>query len=261
MSLVEYVHESESESRKTRIVRVVKSPEDLVFYTDTDASDYPIFITSSYEVYVKKRPSNIILTFFVKDVKNIESDEVTHKLFNKAIEVMKEVTKKDPEKVVKKEIIYEVYEGDMEKLIGEAKAYAIKIISVDTPYSDVKFEGKKAWAIGYDWKKRISAKAPELEKYVYVNGSEGKKGRARVWVTIKLPIVTDEFAKIFNNSLKSSTSDVLDLEEQVKYLEELIKQKEQELQNLREQLQQLQLKLQIEKMKMFVIGDESNELS
>ncbi|MEM4744901.1 MAG: hypothetical protein QXE70_10280 [Ignisphaera sp.] len=262
MSIEEYMLESETESSKKRIVRIVKSPEDLVFYTDTDQSDYPIFITASREVYIKKRPSNIISTFFVKEVKAIESDEVTHNLLNKAIEVMKDVTKKNPEKIAKIAITYEVYEGDMEKLIGEVRAYAIKVISVDTPYSDYKFEGKKAWAIGYDWKKRIAAKAPELEKYIYVNGSEGKKGRARVWVTIKLPILTEDFVKVFNNVLGSTrTTVVLDLEEQIKHLEEMIKQKEQELQMLREQLQHLQLKLQVEKMKKLVLDDETNDLS
>ncbi len=235
----------------------IKSPDDLIFYTNTDESDYPLFITSSYEVYVKKRPNDIVAVFYVKQINKIDSD-LNHELLDKAIEVMREVTKRDPEKIVKLEIIYEVYEGDMEKLIGEVKAYAIILLSVDTPFSDDKFQGKKAWAIGYDWRKRIVAKEPKLNKYTYVKGVEGKKGRAKVWVVVKLPIPTEEFVNMFNSVLKQSSTiqtELIDLEKQVKELEELIKQKEAELQALREQLQQLQIKLHLERMKKMVIEE------
>ncbi|MCW4047130.1 MAG: hypothetical protein NWE99_06170 [Candidatus Bathyarchaeota archaeon] len=236
--------------------RVVTTAEDLVFYTDTDQKDYPIFITSQREVYVKKRPADVAATFYVKSVSKIES-EIVHELLEKAIGVLKEVTNHDPE-VQRLEVVYEVYQGDMEKLLGEAKAYTIRLVSVSTPYSGVKYSGNRAWAIGHSWKKRIIAKAPELEEYIYLKGEEGKKGRAYVNVIVKLPVVTEELNRLFNMALASVTvsskvSVVADLEEQVKKLEELIKQKEAELQALREQLSQLKLKLQFEQMKMKMV--------
>jgi hypothetical protein len=36
--------------------RFARSPEDLVFYTDTDESDYPIYLLPNYEIRMKKRP-------------------------------------------------------------------------------------------------------------------------------------------------------------------------------------------------------------
>ncbi|MEM4584199.1 MAG: hypothetical protein QW611_04410 [Ignisphaera sp.] len=265
MSLTSQRTGSESDTSVSRKVRVVRSPEDLIFYTDTDASDYPLFITPSYEVYTKRRPSEIVATFYVKKVSEI-NDNLNHELLNKAVEVIKDVTKCSPATISNIEIIYEIYEGDMEKLVGEVKAYAIKIISVNTPYSGYKLQGKKAWAVGYDWKKRIIAKAPEFEKYVYVDGSEGKNGRAYVWVTIKLPIPTEDFVKTFNAVLGQSSTiqtELIDLEKQVKEIEELIKQKEAELQALREQLQQLQMKLHLERMKKMMVDsliDEEEKL-
>lgn len=265
MSLTSQRTGSESDTTPSSKLRVVRFPEDLIFYTDTDASDYPLFITPNYEVYTKRRPSEIVATFYVKKVSKVDAN-LSHELLNKAIEVMKDVTKKPPEAISNIEITYEVYEGDMERLVAEVRAYAIKVFSVDTPYSERKFQSKKAWAVGYDWKKRITAKAPELEKYVYVDGSEGNKGRAKVWVVVKLPIPTEDFVKAFNAVLKQSSTtriELMDLEAQVKEVEELIKQKEAELQALREQLQQLQMKLRLEKMKKMMVDsliDEESKL-
>jgi len=236
--------------------KVVMAPEDLVLYTDTDQKEYPLFITSSREVYVKKRPKDVTATFYVKNVSKTDV-ELKHDLLNTSISIIKELT--GEEAVMERlEIVYEVYVGDRERLVGEAKAYAIRIITCYTPYSGAKFGRAKAWAIGFDWKKRIAAREPRLEKYMYVKGEEWGKGRANVRLYIKLPVVTDEFVKVFNMVLASTTATqvspvVADLEEQVRNLEELIKQKEAELQALREQLQQLKLKLQLEQMKRQVV--------
>ncbi|MEM2363836.1 MAG: hypothetical protein QXQ20_09105 [Candidatus Nezhaarchaeales archaeon] len=236
--------------------RYVNSAEDLVLYTDTDQKEYPLFIAANREVYVKKRPKDVTATFYVKNVSKTDV-ELKHDLLNTSISIIKELT--GEEAVMERlEIVYEVYVGDRERLVGEAKAYAIRIITCYTPYSGAKFGRAKAWAIGFDWKKRIAAREPRLEKYVYIKGEEGRKGRAYVRVVVKLPVVTDEFVKLFNMALTSATATqvspvVADLEEQVKKLEELIKQKEAELQALREQLQQLKLKLQLEQMKMKMV--------
>ncbi|MEM4592331.1 MAG: hypothetical protein QW196_02920 [Sulfolobales archaeon] len=249
-----FLNSSESSSEKKK--RIVNMVEDLILYTDTDKSDYPIFITPSREVYVKKRPENAIATFYVKNVDETDV-ELKHELLEVSLAAIKDVTGSDGE-VEKLEITYEVYTGDRERLVGEVKTYAILIVTRLTPYSGTKYGRTRAWAIGFDWKKRIAARVPRLEKYMYVKGEEWGKGRANVRLYIKLPVVTDEFAKIFNTVLASSATTqvspvVADLEEQVKKLEELIKQKEAELQALREQLQQLRLKLQLEQMKKRVI--------
>ncbi|MEM2100344.1 MAG: hypothetical protein QXP45_03280 [Thermoproteota archaeon] len=249
--------------------RIANAAEDLIFFTDTSQQNYPIYVTPDREVWLKARPHRLVgdewnkkrvydiqvaATFFVKNVEKTDA-ELSHELLEVAKNIMQEVTKK--EVTIKKiEITYEVYQGDMARLLGEAKAYAIKIISDETPYSGVKYSSRQAWAIGYDWKKRIIAKAQQLEKYVYLIGEEGKKGRAYVCVIAKFPIVTQEFARLFNMALASATTAqiiVSELEEQIKKLEEVIKQKESELQALKEQLQQLQLKLQLEQMKRAVV--------
>ncbi|MEM1703910.1 MAG: hypothetical protein QXQ31_07630 [Zestosphaera sp.] len=233
--------------------RIVEAPEDIIYHTNTDESDYPIFVTKEREMCVKRRPREAMATFYVKDVVETEV-ELKHELLETSLTVIKEITGKEAT-VERLEIVYEVYVGDRERLVGEVKAYAIKLISTETPYSGAKYRRAKAWAIGYDWKKRIAARVPQLKKYMYVKGEEWGSGRANVRLYVKLPVVTDEFVKLFNMVLASSatTQVFTDLEEQVKKLEELIKQKEQELQALREQLQQLKLKLQLEQMKKAVV--------
>ncbi|MEM1523440.1 MAG: hypothetical protein QXU69_10445 [Thermofilaceae archaeon] len=250
--------------------RIASTPEDIVFLTDTDQQNYPIYITEDREVWLKARPHRlvgedewnrkrvydvpIVATFFVKNVEETNA-ELSHELLEIAKNIMQEVTKKEVT-IRKVETTYEVYQGDVARLLGEAKAYTIKIISDKTPYSGVKHSYRQAWAIGYDWKKRIVAKEPRLEKYAYLKGEEGKHGRAYVRLYVKLPVVTEEFAKLFDLALASAvaqTSIVSELEEQAKQLEEIIAQKERELQVLREQLAQLHLKLQLERMKRAVV--------
>ncbi|MEM5868123.1 MAG: hypothetical protein QXG39_09435 [Candidatus Aenigmatarchaeota archaeon] len=254
--------------------RIVKNCEELVFFTNTDEKNYPVYITSNREVWLKAKPHRveevedkwgyvspkriydipISATFFVKEVAETNED-IKHPLLEKAISIFKEVTKNDAE-VKRLFIKYEIYQGDMEKIIGEAETYVIKVASVETPFSGSKYAERKAWAVGYDWKRRIVAKAPELESYTYVKGAEGRRGRAYVKVITKLPVPTEEFTRLFNLALSSTVTQVSvtsEIEQQIKQIEELIKQKENELQALREQLQQLQLKLQLEQMKRQVV--------
>jgi len=254
--------------------RIASTPEDIVFFTNTDEREYPVYITHDREVWLKAKPHRveermnewghvspkriydvpIVATFFVKQIDEVKED-IKHGLLEKAINTVGEVTKKNAD-VIREIIKYEIYRGDMEHLIGEAVAYVVKVISVETPLSGLKYKEKAAWAVGYDWKKRIIAKAPELEKYTYLKGQEGKHGRAYVRVVVKLPVPTEEFTRLFNlalSSIATQASPVSELEEQVKRLEELIAQKHRELQALQEQLSQLKLKLQLETMKRQVV--------
>jgi hypothetical protein len=106
--------------------RIVNTASDLVFYTNTDECDYPIFLTMEREVWLKARPHvriavkgedavkevrrlPILAAFFVKSVVEV-NDGVEHPFLPRALDVMKEVTKKEPE-ATKLEIAYEIYRG------------------------------------------------------------------------------------------------------------------------------------------------------
>ncbi|MEM3213324.1 MAG: hypothetical protein QXX88_00360 [Metallosphaera sp.] len=234
--------------------QVLESPVDIVHYTDINDYEYPIFITPEKKIVLKKTPEEVLITYYVKDVTETDA-EVHHELFEVAVDLVRDVSGKEPY-VEKLEVEYEVYVGDRVRMIGKTRGYIIKIVSAETPFSGAKFGRARAWAIGYDWKKRIAAREPRLEKYMYLKGEEWGKGRANVKLYIKLPVVTDEFIKMFNMVMSMAAATQIphqDLEEQVRKLEELIKQKEQELQALREQLSQLQEKLRLEKMKKAVM--------
>jgi hypothetical protein len=228
---------------------VANSAEDLLLYTDLDESEYPIYLTSEREVWIKAKPKiaeavdehtkrvrwlPVLATFFVKSVAEV-SDGVSHPLLERAITLVREVTKKDP-KVLGLEVVYEVYRGE-DQALGEAKAYVVKVLSCETPFSNVKFKAEKAWAIGYGWKKRIVARASELGKYVYVDGS-GNELRASVRVLVKLPVVTREFETLFCKAVGAPAA-AGSVDQEIEELERLIAEKERELAQLRAKLEEL----------------------
>ncbi|MEM4454892.1 MAG: hypothetical protein QXT28_09295 [Thermofilaceae archaeon] len=190
--------------------RVARTPEELIFFTDTGQQDYPIFIAPGLEVSIKRRPqAGILATFYVTSVEALEEGEeaekVTHPLLEKAINTVQEVTKNEA-KVKKLKITYEIYRGDREELLGTAVGYAIKVRSVDSPYSGDKWESKRAYAIAFDWKKRIAARAPELSPFLYVDGKSAKRGKAWAWVVVKLPVATPELAQLFKAAVTGATA-------------------------------------------------------
>jgi hypothetical protein len=228
--------------------RIANTANDLIFYTNTDESDYPIYITSEREVWLKARPRGPILaTFFVKRV--TEVGDVSHELHDVAVQAIAEVTKSEPEKISRLEITYEVYRGDVEELLGEADAYAVLVLSRATPF---RRDRGRAGAIGFDWKKRAGAKYPGIANFLYLKDM----GRYffDVRLCIKLPVITPELEKLF--SLAVSGKQVIvtsELEEQIEALKKEIEQKKAELETLQEQLDALLLKLQLEKMKREVV--------
>jgi len=276
----------ESEKKK-----FADSSNSIIFHTNTDEKEYPIYITSDKEIWLKAKPYRvertppqsswdservskhydvpIIACFFVKDVSrafSLRYNEVTesnmpfsHPLFQKAFSAIVEIAKPEdwrPTFVQGYEIGYEVYQGDMEKLLGESKAHAIKIISSDTPLSGIKFKGKAAWAIAFDWKKRILAKYPELEPYIYISGESGKHERAYTRVNIKLPVSNKDFDDIFTRALSNVIQQVSiadELEKQIQELEKQIETKKAELKALEDQLSNLKLKYQLESIKKQLI--------
>ena len=230
--------------------RIANTATDLIFYTNTDESDYPIYITSECEVWLKARPrESILATFFVKRV--AEAGDVGHEMYDVAVQAITEVAKSEPEKISRLEITYEVYRGDMESLIGEAKAYAVLVLSRATPF---RRDRGRAWAIGFDWKKRAAAKYPAIARFLYL------KDLGRYYFDVrlcaKLPVVTDQLERLFSAAVspaKASISEAGEFEAQIEALKKAIQQKKEELRVLEEQLESLLLKQQLERMKREVV--------
>jgi hypothetical protein len=239
--------------------RIAASPEALIFYTNTDESNYPIYVAADREIWLKARPHIVVketewttkrdynipvaAVFFVKNITEVNED-IKHSLFNDAVRGIEEVAKKNAV-VTRLQIEYEIYKGDMEQLLGEVKAYCIKIASCETPFSGVKYSGRKAWAIGYDWLKRIKAKYPQLNSYIYIDGEDGSKGRSYVTIKVKLPIPTPEFVKLFNKALAIKSIEEEQFDKQIEELEKIIREKEKELTELKIQLEELKRKREI----------------
>lgn len=257
-------------------VRYVSNLESLIFYTNTDESDYPVFITDENEIWLKARPysvssetdeygyerkkrvydKSVKAVFFVKSVS--ETDEnIEHPLLETAINVIKEVTKNDV-KIKRLKILYEIYKGDMEKLVGETIVSCVKVVSAETPFSGRNCASKKAWAIGYDWKKRIIAKAPELEKYTYLTGVTGRRDRAYVNIVVKLPISNPDFEKLFNiviSEVKLSAFETQDLQKKISEIETAIEEKKKEIETLERELSRLKMQLELETTKQKLIEE------
>jgi hypothetical protein len=231
--------------------RIADSATDLVFFTNTDEADYPIYLTNEREVWLKARPrAPVIATFFVKRV--TEVSDVSHELHDVAVQAVTEVSKAGPEKVVRQEVTYEVYRGDMEELLGEAKAYAVLVLSRATPF---RRDRGRAWAIGFDWKKRAAAKYHAIARFLYLK--DFSRYYFDVRLVVKLPIATTELEQLFSIAVlavsATQVSVTSELEAQIEVLKKAIQQKKEELKMLEEQLESLLLKLQLERMKREVV--------
>jgi len=250
--------------------RYINTVEDLVFYTDTDSSDYPIYITPSREIWLKKKPKDIAYTLHtrVKELQTVTSffsDENDFKekmdkiglanacqneIVNTSVKAVISELQNVDRRVKIFDVEYELFEGDHERFIDTAKAKILKII-VDSRF---RCFDKQAWAISFEWEKRIKAKYPILQKYIYAKAIIGKRNYARI--IIKVPLITKEFEEFFKKIIPTTITQIpatLELEQQIKQLEEVIQQKQVELQALQEQLNQLKLKLQLEQMKQKLI--------
>lgn len=266
--------------------RIAENPFKLVFYTDTDEStEYPIYISTDRETWIKKRPQSIAAVFNVKVVNvyrslmpvrneselakvlaDANADEKTAELAKLAYTALRSLSSFAVfAKVV--EIKYEVYKGDFAEYLGDASVRVVKL----SAYS--KFpahQEKQAWGIAYNSVKRIAAKYQQLTDLIYPDVTyvrdvtddsiivTKKHTVPHAVVHVKMPIVTQEFEQLFNRALATtvSVSVVDDLEKQINELEKLIEQKRAELRTLEEQLQNMKTEFQLEKMKSFLISDE-----
>jgi hypothetical protein len=222
---------SDSNSQEKKFIpKYARTPEDLVFYTDTSQKDYPIYLLPNFEVRYKKRPADAerCVVFHVKHVERIDSycaplmyaslcvdatskdssiDEFIEKhgaeLFKTIINTIEEKDRRVNVYAVR--IIYEIYRGDYEELLGEAEAKAL-FLSIQPPYPLREYENRK-FAITYSFLKRLLAKLPHIrekvEKLAYVTAehSERKLGRFPV-IKIKLPVPSNEFQELFEKAKK-----------------------------------------------------------
>jgi hypothetical protein len=186
--------------------RYARSPEEFVFNTNTDESDYPLYVTEGFELWHKKHPQSPIL--FSANVSvpkkqplsvSCDSDEAVAKfshipLYKEACNALIDITgrRAEPTDI---EVVYEVYKGDFEEHVGEASAEVVKLV-VESPFSLV--DEKKSFAVVYNWLKRLGAKYPNVAKYAYVSKVLGSKLKYSYAVlVVKLVKPSQELEKLF----------------------------------------------------------------
>ena len=227
----------------------ILTPELLIFRTDTDQRDYPIYVSHDNQIFIKKKPQNIKAIFYVKNIRDtITTSEAIERIretlgeevlsrVTDLVDKFREVTKSDP--IVNfVEINYEVYsvENGVEKFIGEVTAYAIRLI---VSYFDRVEYRKKCFAIVYNWRDRLLAKyGSQLNKdYMYVKASETRKS-ITVSLYYKIPIPTREFTEIFTKviygveELAKTVKSSEDREKIIKVISDLLNQRVQNINNI-----------------------------
>ncbi|MEM4964981.1 MAG: hypothetical protein QXT13_12620 [Pyrobaculum sp.] len=259
----EEVQEQEQEiQEKQTFSKVVKTPEDVIYYTDTDDKGYPIYITALNTVKLKKRPDAVIKgVVYVKTVEEAK-DDITHPLFDVAVEAIKDITGGPPRWIYRTKIVYEIYRGEMEELLGEAVGYAIRIVT-PSKYSGDKYAAKKAFASAYDAKRRIAVKYKEFENRVYVVGEYGRRGRAYVNIVIKLPVATEEFSRLISQLIEEKKDEEEKKEEsrkeEKKEVVEVKKEEKKEVVDLEEierRIRQLEEELLVLKSKLELLKSQ-----
>jgi len=217
--------------------RFAKTPEELVFYSDTDQSDYPIYLFPSLEIKVKKKPEDAekFATFHLKSVEVAERyddpeassySRLRHRLPSD-YKVTKEVTVDhylstysqlplktilDVAKDVKAKVFlrtmrlrYEVYKGDYEDYVAEAPATVVAVY-LQPPYDERSWDDKK-FAITFSTLKRFIAKlppdlAPAIQKIAYVDKVTAERIGALPFIKIKFCLPSPELVKAFEDVKK-----------------------------------------------------------
>jgi len=218
--------------------RFVYTPEDLVFYTDTDDYDYPLYILPDRQVVYKRQPEGerVLATFHVKSVSSVEAIKVKQRgldyyssrlnvsffSFNLPVVALDDAEAKYSIKIkdvvdamkslsdevfaVVREVTYEAYRGDYDEHIGDASANILFLYLVP-PYT-TKMEKKQRWGITYSTLKRLKTKysgviAP-YERYLYIKSS---KNGDRPYIVIKIPLVSEELKQVFQAALTAEVAE------------------------------------------------------
>lgn len=223
--------------------RRIECSEDLLLVIKDYDWGYPVFIAPDKSVSIKKRPNEVQATFFVKDFREQE-EKLEHLLLNKAIDALREIYAEEP-KIRSCRINFEIYYGDLEKFIGEATGHLILINGREYESSNE----KQAWAVSFERKKRLAAKFPELQKYVFVRGLPKSKKYYATQLRIKLPIVNEKLENLVKEAFKVVKENYGELTAEIEKTKRLIQEKEKEIEFLKERLRQLEMQMELEKMK------------
>jgi len=254
--------------------RFAKTPDELVFYTDTGQSDYPLYLTSGFEVRIKKKPDDVerFAVFHVKSIRVVEeydSDSYRRLAFylprgDKTVK-LDDYVKAYPQLplvdlfraiddvkaalyVRTLQVLYEVYKGDYEELVSEAEATVV-VVYACPPYSDHAAENQK-FAITHSTKKRLLLKLPpdlaaRLDKIMYIDKAFGRRVGTLPFIKVKFCLPSPELARAFEEVRAYLVSQApriqiqKDLDEAIAELEKQIAEKEKELAALKAKLEEL----------------------
>jgi len=198
--------------------KYANTAEELIFLTDTGQEDYPVYLLPTREVIYKRKPeTEKFAVFHVKKVEEVlraraSSSNELNKIISdfpslpikEIINVCVDVVGSSDVYVFSKKVIYEVYMGDYEQMIGE---FAVPFVSIRVdPHYSKHATSKQQFAITFSTLKRIVSKLPEnirafIEKRAYVDTDRGYP-----FVKIKLPVPTPEFEKVFSDVLAKLTA-------------------------------------------------------
>jgi uncharacterized coiled-coil protein SlyX len=254
-------------SNGQKFSRFARSPEELVFYTDTDEPDYPIYLLPNYEIRMKKRPeAQRFAVFHLRSSKTTEyyrtSDWLDRYFYvaNVKIVGLDEYVRAYPQlplsrlldeaKALKASVAirtiqldYEVYKGDYEALVAEASATAVSV-AVCPPFSGANSE-KQMFAITYSTQKRLLAKMPELQFNSYIAKVWGRRSYFPC-VMVKFCFPSQELILAFDEvkaylavAEAPRAHAIRPIDEEIEELERTIAEKEKELAELKEKLQEL----------------------
>ena len=246
--------------------RFARSPEDLVFYTDTDESDYPIYLLPNYEIRMKKRPEAqrfavfhlrssktteyyrtsdwLDRYFYVANVKVVGLDEHVQAYPQLPLSRLLDEAKALKASVAIRtiQLDYEVYKGDYEALVAEASATVVSV-AVCPPFSGANSE-KQMFAIAYSMLKRLLAKLPDLNSRTYIAKVWGRRSFIPC-VIVKFCFPSQELilafdeVKAYLDLAVAEAPSARAIDQDIEELERTIAEKERELAELREKLQEL----------------------
>jgi hypothetical protein len=190
--------------------RYAKTADDFVFFTNTDESEYPIYLLPSTEIRYKRKPEDAekFATFYVKRIEVLvgEEERKVHERVAAPLDVVVRVAKEVGRRaeVYTYSIQYEVYKGDFEELVATVAVPYIKIYAEPPFPSKAYYNEKQAWAVAHTTRKRFLQKLPPdvaayIEKRCYLKESERRRSVSMPYVIVKIPVITPEFEEIFKN--------------------------------------------------------------
>jgi len=209
---------------ETQKLKLARTPGELIFNTDTDQYDYPIFVDPlSARMYIKHEPEDVdhYSVFYVKSVVHVAKEEETRGIMDdaekqglfdkKAFELVLDAFKSlglSP-KVYHKEITYEVYKGNYEEMVGGGvKAYAVFIEAVVSKGWAGTVERnspdeKRQWAIAYSYLKRLKVQLGSnlLFSHVYLKRHDISRRRYEILLVAKFGVPSQEFSDAFGKAV------------------------------------------------------------